>query len=59
MVYDHNRDSAECPDHGMMTGMLMQAMEGMDPIHALIEIRAAQAGMYVRRMADYFRSGGT
>lgn len=50
-----NMDYAECPDHGLINGIVMLQCRGMVPWKALIEIRAAQAYEAIHRLADYHR----
>lgn len=50
-----NMDYAECPDHGIINGIVMLQCRGMVPWKALIEIRAAQAYEAIHRLADYHR----
>lgn len=37
-VLRHHADSAECPEHGLIWGMLLMEIRGMEPWEAQLEI---------------------
>lgn len=48
MVTHVNTDSAECPDHGVLTLMLALELSGSSNLDAAIEIQAYQLCEWVR-----------
>ena len=54
-VFRMNEDSIECPEHGIIYGILLMQIKGMDQVDALIEIMAAQRLDWSRRAFDHLR----
>ena len=47
-----NSDTAECPDHGVLSALVALEVKGMSPLDAFIEIRAEQLQRQFRMFCE-------